>query len=102
MLHLAYLVGQVNKMNNNKKQGGTGRNGKDGCCKSNMIFRFFIFLIGFGLSVAGGVTLILELNFIIIGHTVLEYFQYISTRPELFLFASGIIVIWVSVYWPRF
>lgn len=89
-------------MMDNKTRGGTGRNEKDGYCWSDMIFRFFIFLIGFGLSVAGGVTLILELNFIIIGHTVLEYFQYISTRPELFLFASGIVVIWLSVYWPRF
>ncbi len=86
----------------NKTRGGTGRNEKDSYCTCDMIFRFFIFLIGFGLSVAGGVTLILELNFIIIGHTVFEYLQYISTRPELFLFASGIIVIWVSVYWPRF
>ncbi|MCA0987703.1 hypothetical protein [Guptibacillus algicola] len=89
-------------MMNNKTRGGTGGNEKDGYCWSDMIFRFFIFLVGFGLSVAGGVTLILELNFIIIGHTVLEYFQYISRRPELFLFASGIVVIWLSVYWPRF
>ncbi|MDQ0483531.1 hypothetical protein QO000_002513 [Alkalihalobacillus hemicentroti] len=67
-----------------------------------MIVRFFIFLVGFGLSVAGGVTLILELNLIIIGHSLVDYFVYISQTPELYLFASGIIVVWFSVYWPRF
>ncbi|WP_347550917.1 hypothetical protein ABFG93_04250 [Pseudalkalibacillus hwajinpoensis] len=66
-----------------------------------MIVRFFIFLIGFGLSVAGGVTLILHLNLIIIGHSLTDYFIFISKSPELYLFASGIVVVWFSVYWPR-
>ncbi|MCA0172413.1 hypothetical protein [Bacillus sp. RAR_GA_16] len=83
------------------KQGGTGRYDKEKERLNQMIIRFFTFLIGFGLSVAGGVTLILELNLIIIGHSLLEYFAYISKTPELYLFVSGVAIVWVSVYWPR-
>ncbi|WP_273850018.1 hypothetical protein [Guptibacillus spartinae] len=83
------------------EQGGTGRYEKEKERLSQMIIRFFTFLIGFGLSVAGGVTLILELNLMIIGHSLLEYLAYISKTPELYLFVSGVAVVWVSVYWPR-
>jgi hypothetical protein len=83
------------------EQGGTGRYDKEKKRLNQMIIRFFTFLIGFGLSVAGGVTLILQLNLIIIGHSLFEYFAYISKTTELYLFVSGVIIVWISVYWPR-
>lgn len=83
------------------EQGGTGRYDKEKNRLHQMIIRFFTFLIGFGLSVAGGVTLILQLNLIIIGHSLFEYLAYISKTLELYLFVSGVLVVWISVYWPR-
>ncbi|TLS37930.1 hypothetical protein FCL54_08930 [Pseudalkalibacillus caeni] len=66
-----------------------------------MIFRFFLLLIGFGLSVAGGVTMILHLNMIIIGHSFRDYLLFVSQSPEFIVFASGVFIISSSIYWPH-
>lgn len=56
-----------------------------------------LFLIGFGLAVAGGVTLIAYMNFLPAGITWLEYFLYIKSRPECYLLPIGFFVISLAI-----
>jgi len=65
-----------------------------------MIFRLFIFLIGFGLAVSGGVTIIAYLNIIPMGYTFLDYLLFISNKTASFFFIMGIILITLSIYLP--
>lgn len=65
-----------------------------------MIHRLFLYLIGFGLAVVGGVSLIAYLNVLTIGHSLLGYLLFISDKPECYLFFIGIFCLWLSVYWP--
>jgi len=65
-----------------------------------MIFRLFILLIGFGLAVVDGVTLIAYLNLITTGHGLIEYLQFIMTKPDPYLFLFGNFLIWGSIYLP--
>ena len=58
----------------------------------------FWFLIGFGLSVTGGVTIIAYLNFLPIGVSWLEYFTFISTRLECYLLPIGILIMLFVIY----
>jgi len=51
-----------------------------------------LFLIGFGLTVAGGVMLILYLNFIPAGLGWTSYFRFVLTQPECQLFFIGILL----------
>lgn len=65
-----------------------------------MIFRLFLFLLGFGLAVAGGVTVIAYLNVMAVGLSFIEYLLYISKRAECYLLIIGIILITLSIYLP--
>jgi hypothetical protein len=65
-----------------------------------MIFRFFILLIGFGLAVTGGVSMIAYLNYVTAGYTFLYYLKFIGLRVEFHLFLIGFIMIVVSIYTP--
>lgn len=65
-----------------------------------MMFRVFILLIGFGLSVSGGVTLIMYLNLLATGLTFQDYFFFISGRLECYLLLAGILMITLSIYSP--
>lgn len=65
-----------------------------------MIFRMFILLIGFGLAVSGGVTLIAYLNIIVAGHNFANYIIFIAQRVETYLFLGGLLLIWLSIYFP--
>ncbi|PWA12730.1 hypothetical protein DCC39_04655 [Pueribacillus theae] len=65
-----------------------------------MIFRFFLLMVGFGLSVISGVTLIAYLNIITTGHGLAKYFEFILTQPEPYLFSIGIALITGSIYFP--
>ncbi|WLD95368.1 hypothetical protein MOJ78_08490 [Alkalihalobacillus sp. AL-G] len=66
------------------------------------MFRMFILLIGFSLSVAGGVSLIAFLNLISAGHGFVKYLLFISTRSEFYIFLIGLAFIWGSIYIPSF
>ncbi|KSU62220.1 hypothetical protein AS034_08805 [[Bacillus] enclensis] len=66
-----------------------------------MVFRMFILFIGFGLAVSGGVSLIIYLNLLTTGMTIIEYLLFISTRVECYLFLVGILIITVTIYLPR-
>nr|WP_205207756.1 hypothetical protein [Bacillus sp. P14.5] len=65
-----------------------------------MMFRVFVLVIGFGLSVSGGVTLIMYLNLLAAGLTFPDYFQFILGRIESYLLLAGILLITISIYSP--
>jgi hypothetical protein len=65
-----------------------------------MIFRLFIFLIGFGISISGGISIIAYLNLLATGSNLMEYLQFISYRVECYLLPAGLIIIWLSIYIP--
>jgi hypothetical protein len=65
-----------------------------------MIFRFFLLLIGFGLAVSGGISIIAYLNYVTAGYTFIYYLKFIGLRVEFHLFLIGIIMIIVSIYTP--
>ncbi|MCM3741101.1 hypothetical protein M3210_12555 [Oceanobacillus luteolus] len=62
------------------------------------MFYIFWFLIGFGLTVTGGVTIIAYMNFLPAGITWVEYFSFISTRIECYFFFIGILIMLVVLY----
>lgn len=58
-----------------------------------MLSRILLFLLGFILMVIGFSYLIIYLNLITFGYTILEYLQYIFTHLESLLLFIGIIII---------
>lgn len=56
-----------------------------------------LYFIGFGMVVSGGVTLILYMNFLPAGVSWPEYFYFIATRMECYLFPIGFIFICFSI-----
>lgn len=62
--------------------------------------RIFAYLIGFGFSIIGGVTAIAYLNLITPENGWGDYFRFISTRIECYLLPIGIVVMWMSLYFP--
>lgn len=56
-----------------------------------------LFLVGFGLAVAGGVTIIAYMNFLPAGITWLEYFLFIRTRLECYLFPIGFLFMIIAI-----
>ncbi|GGM24968.1 hypothetical protein GCM10011351_08300 [Paraliobacillus quinghaiensis] len=56
-----------------------------------------LFLVGFGLAVSGGVTIILYINLVPAGLSWLEYLQFISSRSECYLFLIGIVIIFFTI-----
>ncbi|MBU9721796.1 hypothetical protein [Bacillus alkalicola] len=65
-----------------------------------MLFRFFILFIGFGLAVAGGISIVAYLNLLTVGYSVIDYIIFLSSRVEFYLFLLGIILIWGMIYLP--
>ena len=65
-----------------------------------MLFRIFIFLIGFGLTVIGCIYIISYLNLLTIGYNFLEYVNFIIRRLECHMFLIGIFLIFLSIYLP--
>lgn len=57
-------------------------------------------LTGFGLAVSGGISLIAYLNLLTAGYIFKEYVMFISSRIECYLLPIGILIIWVSIYFP--
>lgn len=56
-----------------------------------------LFLIGFGLAIAGGVSIIAYLNFLPAGISWVEYFLFIKTRLECYFFPLGLLFIFISI-----
>lgn len=62
------------------------------------MIRFFLFLVGFGFSIIGFMYIILYLNYLTIGYTVLEYINFIFKRFECLLAIIGIIFIIIAIF----
>lgn len=58
----------------------------------------FIFLIGFGLAVSGGVTIIAYMNFLPAGISWFEYFIFIRGQIECYLLPIGFLMMAFSLY----
>ena len=58
----------------------------------------FLFLIGFGLAVTGGVTLISYMNFLPAGVSWTEYFLFVSGRLECYFLPIGLLIMTFVVY----
>ncbi|MGN8644607.1 hypothetical protein ACTNEO_00800 [Gracilibacillus sp. HCP3S3_G5_1] len=56
-----------------------------------------LFLIGFGLAISGGVSIILYLNFIPAGLSLLDYLAIVQTKIECYFFFLGLIIMGISV-----
>lgn len=56
-----------------------------------------LFLVGFGLAVSGGVTIIAYMNFLPAGISWLEYFIFIRGRIECYFLPIGIIMVIIAI-----
>lgn len=57
-----------------------------------------LFLIGFGLAIIGGVSLIFYLNLLPVGLSWLDYFTFISGRIECYFFPIGLLFMWITLF----
>ncbi|MCG5101976.1 hypothetical protein [Oceanobacillus alkalisoli] len=62
------------------------------------MFYIFWFLIGFGLTVTGGVTIISYMNLLPAGVSWLEFFNFIMFRIECYFFPLGIVIMLFVLY----
>lgn len=62
-----------------------------------MLFRIFLFLLGFGLTTVGFVYIISYLNLISIGYNFLEYVNFIIRRIECLNALFGIAIMTLSI-----
>ena len=61
------------------------------------MFYIVLFLIGFGLAVSGGVTIIWYMNFLPAGVTWVQYFLFISSRVECYFLPIGFIFMLIAI-----
>lgn len=62
-----------------------------------MMGYILLFLIGFGLAVSGGVTIIAYLNFLPAGISWMEYFEYIAGRIECYFLPAGFLLMMIAI-----
>lgn len=62
-----------------------------------MLFRIFLFLIGFGLTTIGCVYIICYLNLLTLGYNFFEYVNFIIRRIECLNAFFGIIIMTISI-----
>lgn len=65
-----------------------------------MLVRIFVFLLGFGLMVVGGVYMISYLNLLTIGYNFLEYVNFIFRRIECLSLFIGMALISLAIFIP--
>ncbi|HIV75206.1 MAG TPA: hypothetical protein H9895_09030 [Candidatus Pseudogracilibacillus intestinigallinarum] len=58
----------------------------------------FLFLLGFGLAISGGITVIAYMNFLPAGITWYEYVHFISRRMECYFFPLGVIIVSITIH----
>lgn len=56
-----------------------------------------LFLIGFGLAVSGGVTIIAYTNFLPAGVSWIEYFVFIKGRIECYFLPVGFLLMAIAI-----
>lgn len=65
-----------------------------------MLFRIFLFLLGFGLTTIGCMYIICYLNLLTIGYNFLDYVNFIISRIECLISLVGIIFMSIAIYIP--
>ena len=60
--------------------------------------RIIIFLVGFGLSIIGFIYIIAYLNYLAIGYSFTDYFNFIITRIECIQALIGLILITIAIF----
>ena len=63
-----------------------------------MLFRIFLFLIGFGLTTIGLMYIIVYINLLSIGYNFFEYVNFIIRRIECLNAIIGIVLMIISTY----
>lgn len=63
-----------------------------------MSFRFFVFLIGFGLTVVGFSYMIIYLNLLALGYNFSEYVKFIIRRIECLNAIIGIVLMLIILF----
>ena len=62
-----------------------------------MFVRFFLFLLGFGLTTIGFVYIICYLNLLSIGYNFIDFVNFIIRRIECLNAIFGIIIMYLSI-----
>ena len=62
------------------------------------MFKIFLFLLGFGLTIIGIIYIILYLNLLTIGYNFNEYVNFIIRRIECWYSVLGIVIMLISIY----
>ncbi|MEW9674966.1 hypothetical protein ABRT01_02050 [Lentibacillus sp. L22] len=62
------------------------------------MFYLFLFLLGFGMAVSGGVTIIAYANFLPVGLGWVDYFIFLKGRPECYFLPIGFILMAIAIY----
>ena len=62
------------------------------------MFKIFLFLLGFGLTIIGIIYIILYLNLLTIGYNFNEYVNFIIRRIECWYYILGIVIMLISIY----
>ena len=62
-----------------------------------MFIRFFLFLLGFGLTTIGFVYIICYLNLLTIGYNFIDFVNFIIRRIECLNAIFGIIIMYLSI-----
>ncbi|MEI3604905.1 hypothetical protein SPD48_04315 [Pseudogracilibacillus sp. SE30717A] len=57
-----------------------------------------LFLIGFGLAVSGGVTIIAYMNFLPAGISWIEYIMFIKGRLECYFLPVGFVMMMIAIH----
>ncbi|GAA0593132.1 hypothetical protein GCM10009001_06560 [Virgibacillus siamensis] len=60
--------------------------------------KLFLFLLGFGLAVTGGVTIIAYMNFLPAGIEWTDYLIFIKSRPECYFLPVGFLLMVIALY----
>jgi|GEM_PF-454424 len=63
-----------------------------------MMDNLFLFLLGFGLAVSGGVTIIAYMNFLPAGITWMQYLAFIMGRVECYFLPVGLLLMCIAIY----
>ncbi|RPF52102.1 hypothetical protein [Aquisalibacillus elongatus] len=62
------------------------------------MWQLIIFLIGFGFTCVGGVSIIGYLNFLPAGMNYSDFLIFIHDRPECYLLPAGLFLMFLSMY----
>ena len=63
------------------------------------MFKFFLFLFGFGLSIIGMIYIILYSNLLTMGYSLTQYLKFLLSRFECIIGILGFIIVTVIIFY---